>query len=289
MGIEEKEEEKYLGDILSNDGRNIKNIKSRVNKGKGIINRIMTKLEAIPFGKYYFETAVILRDSLLVSSMLSNSEAWYNVTEAELNLLETVDHMLLRKILKTPKSTPKEILYLELGCMPFRDIIRKRRLSFLHHILHEKSDSLLYRFFEKQLEKRTKKDWASTVLKDLETLEINVNFEDIKKMKKSTFDDLLRQSTEHKVFKDLEKLKLSHSKVDHLMHKSLQMRNYLMPNESDANVEEKQLIFKLRCRMTDTKVNFKGLYNTYECDICKIEEESQEHILTCKEIQFRKH
>ena len=37
--------------------------------------------------------------------------------------------------------------------------------------------------------------------------------------------------------------------------------------------------------MTDTKVNFKGLYNTYECDICEIEEESQEHILTCKEIQ----
>ena len=29
-------EEKYLGDVVSNDGRNMKNIKNRVNNGKGI-------------------------------------------------------------------------------------------------------------------------------------------------------------------------------------------------------------------------------------------------------------
>ena len=31
--IEEKPDEKYLGDIISNDGRNLKNIKYRVAKG----------------------------------------------------------------------------------------------------------------------------------------------------------------------------------------------------------------------------------------------------------------
>ena len=67
--MEESQEEKYLGDIISNDGRNMKNIKSRVNKGKGIVSRIMTLLEGIPFGKFYFEVAVILRNSLLVSIM----------------------------------------------------------------------------------------------------------------------------------------------------------------------------------------------------------------------------
>ena len=86
--MEDTEEEKYLGDIISNDGRNIKNIKARVNKGKGVVSRIMTLLEGIPFGKFYFEVAVLLRNSLLVSSMLTNSEAWYNVTKAELDYLE---------------------------------------------------------------------------------------------------------------------------------------------------------------------------------------------------------
>ena len=97
--MEEVEEEKYLGDIISKDGKNIKNFKVRVNKGTGIVNKIMTMLDGIPFGQFYFEVALILRNSLLVSSMLCNSEAWYNITNTELNLLETIDLRLLRKIM----------------------------------------------------------------------------------------------------------------------------------------------------------------------------------------------
>ena len=36
--MEEKMEEKYLGDVISTDGRNIKNVKARVAKGKGIVD-----------------------------------------------------------------------------------------------------------------------------------------------------------------------------------------------------------------------------------------------------------
>ena len=63
--MEEKSDGRYLGDILSNDGRNMKNVKSRVNKG-------------IPFGKYYFEVAMVL-----LSSLLLNSEGWVNYTEKD--------------------------------------------------------------------------------------------------------------------------------------------------------------------------------------------------------------
>ena len=47
-------EDKYLGDVIATDGRNIKNIKSRISKGKGIVTKILTMLEGIPFGKHYF-------------------------------------------------------------------------------------------------------------------------------------------------------------------------------------------------------------------------------------------
>ena len=123
--MEDTEEEKYLGDIISNDGRNLKDIKARVNKGKGIVKRILDILESIPFGKLYFQVAILLRNSLLVSSVLCNSETWFNLTKAELELLESVDLMFLRKLLGKTKSTPKEMLYLELGIIPFREIIRQ--------------------------------------------------------------------------------------------------------------------------------------------------------------------
>ena len=92
----------------------------------------MTMIEGIPFGKFNFEVAVILRNSLLVSSMLCNSEVWYNITNAEMDLLETVDLMLLRRILNAPTATPKEMLYRELGCTPFINLIQQRRIPLLH-------------------------------------------------------------------------------------------------------------------------------------------------------------
>ena len=149
--MEEKSDEKYLGDVISTDGKNIKNVKARVAIGKGIANRIISIIDGIPFGDFYFEVAMILRNSLLVSSMLSNSEAWYNVSKAELDLLETVDVNFLRNVLGAPKSTPVEMLYLELGCIPFRELIRKRRISFLHYILNQDQDSMLYKFLMTQL------------------------------------------------------------------------------------------------------------------------------------------
>ena len=185
--MEIKEEEKYLGDVISKDGRNIKNIKVRINKGKGIVAQIMTLLEGIPFGQFYFEVGIILRNSLLVSSMLFNSEAWYNITNSEMELLESVDLMLLRSILKVPKSTPKEMLYLELGCVPFRELIRKRRLLFLFYIVNQNPGSLIYKFYEAQMNKRTPKDWISSVLKDK-----------IKEIKKGTYIKMIKQRIEEK-------------------------------------------------------------------------------------------
>ena len=48
--------------------------------------------------------------------------------------------------------------------------------------------------------------------------------------------------------------------------------------------EEIQLIFKLRNRVTETKIHFEGKYYFYECDACGKEDESQKHILECTEL-----
>ena len=71
--IEDTSNEKYLGDIISKDGRNTLNIKARIGKGRGIIKKILNILNSIPFGKLFYQIAISLRDSLLVSSVLCNS------------------------------------------------------------------------------------------------------------------------------------------------------------------------------------------------------------------------
>ena len=223
--IDETDSEKYLGDIISNDGKNMKNIKARVNKGTGIVNKILTLLEGIPFGEYFFEIAIMLRNSLLVSSLLCNSEAWYNITNAEYDYLETIDNTFLRKILKAPMATPKEMLHLELGSLPFRYTIQRRRLSFLHYLLNEDSKSLVHRFLMTQMGNRNPKDWTNTVMKDLEELNIDMNFDVIKMMKKPTWDNMIEKAIHVRALKDLNKVKAKHSKVLHLKHDYLKIKN----------------------------------------------------------------
>jgi hypothetical protein len=201
-------------------------------------------------------------------------------------LLETVDLMLLRGILKASKSTPKEMLFLELGLVPFREIIRKKRLNFLFYILHESKDSMIYKFFESQRKKKTAKDWVTTILNDIKELELNMKIEDISNMKKGVFSNTVKRKIEYKTLKEFEKVKANHSKTKNLKHPELKMQDYLMPNINGLKLrqEECQLIFKLRSKVTKVKVNMKNNFESYECEACEHEEESQDHVLECKEI-----
>ena len=57
------------------------------------------------------------------------------------------------------------------------------------------------------------------------------------------------------------------------------MQDYLKPGNMKSMKDECQLIFKLRSRITALKMNQQNSYESYECEPCKIEEESQEHVL----------
>ena len=126
--------EKYLGDILAVDGTNTKNVESRKAKGIGAVSQILSMLEDISFGPLYFQVAMVLRSSLLINSNLTNSEAWYGLTSSDIETLEWNDLYLLRKIFEVPFSCPKEMLYLENGCLPISYIIVSRRLMYLHYM-----------------------------------------------------------------------------------------------------------------------------------------------------------
>ena len=89
---------------------------------------VMEKVkEDIYLGKHYFEIAAILRESLFVNGILWNIETWYDLKEREIEELEKIDKLLLKRILNVPISTPTALLYLELGVIPLRYIIKARR------------------------------------------------------------------------------------------------------------------------------------------------------------------
>ena len=268
----------YLGDLLQNNGKNDLNIVERTKRGYGAVQQIMQLLEDLCLGKYYFEAACLLRNSLLLSSLLSNSESWYDLTTNEIQKLESVDEQLLRKIFSAPFSTPKELLYLESGCIPIRFILKSRRLNFLWYILNEKDDSLIKEFLRAQCESPVKGDWVITVLEDLQELGINKSFDDISEISKDAFKKMVKEKVKKKALFFLKDLQQTHSKSKNLDYKDLELQNYL---ESDLSIKEKSFIFLARSRMLDLKCNFKVGRSDLLCSKCGIEEETQQHLLSC--------
>ena len=43
-------------------------------------------------------------------------------------------------------------------------------------------------------------------------------------------------------------------------------------------------MFSFRTRMVDVKCNYKNKYTDHSCPLCKIEEDTQEHLLACSVI-----
>ena len=73
---------------------------------------------------------------------------------------------------------------------------------------------MLYRFLMTQMRNRKPKDWISMVLEDLNDLNMSVNLEDIKQMKKSKLKETLNIVIKESALKELTKKKEKHSKVN---------------------------------------------------------------------------
>ena len=79
--MKKTDHETYLGDVICSSGRNEKNIASKANKGVGAISQIFAMLSQVTLGHFYFETALVMRDSMLISKLVASSEVWYNITK----------------------------------------------------------------------------------------------------------------------------------------------------------------------------------------------------------------
>ena len=73
------------------------------------------------------EAGLRLRQAMLINGILYNSEAWHNVNDKDVNILEKVDEALLRGLLQAHPKIPLEALYLETKCIPIRYILASRR------------------------------------------------------------------------------------------------------------------------------------------------------------------
>ena len=101
-------------------------------------------------------------------------------------------------------------------------------------------------------------------------------------MSKVKYKKIIKSSIQEYALKYLNDIKISKTKGSELTFKKLELAKYLTPSVQDISVEMCKFIIKVQMRMLEVKCNFPSKYEDLLCNMCKITECSQEHLLECK-------
>ena len=279
--METSTQQKYLGDIINTKGSIRNTIEERKSKGFGIANEIIAILEEIPLGRFKMEIGLKLRQAMLLNGILYNSEAWHNISETEIRILETVDEYLLRALVKAHSKTALEFLYLESGAIPIRFIIASRRLIYHHNILNREEKELVKRIYKEQKNNPSKGDFVELIKEDFKNAKIMQNDVEIQCMQTSTYKEYIKKHIRNAAFEYLTTKQASHSKVNTIKYTKLETQKYMV-SPIFLNEEVNQL-HALRSRTTNCKMNFKNKYRNddFLCGLCNTENQDQPHLLRC--------
>ena len=249
------------------------NISARAAKGQGKVTEIINILEKVTLGSHFFQVAKLLRESIFLNGILTNSEVWYGVSQQQVEQLEFVDKLLLRKFLDTPQTTPLEGTQLEFGVISIGTIIKARRVNYLHYLLQTSGNEMLHKVFVAQLQQPVRLDWTTQVQKDLKDFKIDLTLEEIKSKSTDVFKTLVRKKSTEYEFSKLMMAKQPHTKMNQLNYPKLEMPQYL----KDGNILAVggRTLFRYRTHMANYRQNFGNNNGPVNCQLCGLHLDNQ--------------
>ena len=270
---------KYLGEIITNTMNNEENIKDRTNRAYGSANKIKDSINERPFGKHIFKAALLMRNSMLMGSLMNNVETLVNVTKKDEKQLEKPDLVLQENLLPTKGKVSKAFRYLELGIIPVRYIIMQKRLLFLKYLLGQNTETMLKQVYIELKKESRKGDFVDQVKRDLNEAEIKMEDSEINNMTENHWKNLVKKKIKELALKNLIHENNTKEKTGNIKFDKLEIRDYLKENR---NTKLSQTIFEIRSGTLDIKCWQKWKYEDNLCISCEEKEENMEHLLKCK-------
>ena len=153
--MNQKKQEKYLGDILDERGLAAsveETVRARLGKVRGAILELTALSQD-------FRMAVVggtmgaldIWEICIVASLLSNCGTWTEITEQTEKLCEDQQNMFIRSIMRMPGSTPIPALRALTGLMGMRWRIWREKLILILAIQEAEEDTLARRLLEEQV------------------------------------------------------------------------------------------------------------------------------------------
>jgi hypothetical protein len=278
--LDQTETYKYLGVTINNKGNMEDHIKKLKGKTEAAIQTIFSLAGNDEFHNIEMATIWRLFNTCITPIITYGAEAW-TPTKAEEKALQRIRDNLLKRILKTPITTPSEILTAETGIWDIETQIMKKQILYYRTIITTKNkDTTIYK-----VATDANNPWKKRVENTIRIT--GINEEDLITKNpiqaKKYITQRLMEYQINKIYSAAE----NKSKVqDYIWNKT---RETIMKKPTYMNNQTRKEcsnLFAVRSRMLKVKGNYKSKHTNLICRWCKLKEESQIHILTeCKEFQ----
>ena len=187
----------------------------------------------------------------------------------------------MKRILKTPITTPSEILTAETGIWDIETQIMKKQILYYRTIMTQKNkDTTIYK-----VATDAKNPWKKRVENTLRLTDINevdLLTKNLTRAKKYVTQKL-KEYQANKIYSAADKKSKVQDYVWNKTRETIIKKPIYMNNLSRMECSN---LFAVRSRMLKVKGNYKNKHANLQCRWCKNKEESQIHILTeCKEFQ----
>ena len=255
---------KYLGFHQNNKNKLTQHIKATKSKCEGAYQKILNVAGDKLFKGIQLKVIWELIEVEITAIALNTSEIWEPDKQENKQHNAILDN-IIKRVLKVPRTTPREVLYMELGILDLESMRIKNRINMEHRVNKKGSETT-----KTAMNAPIKKGWkehTDTLNSKIGTTSNSKNH--IKEKIHEYHKTKINQSGTTK------------SKVQYLMtgtrgnwkvNQRPQYLNMLTRNQASA-------LFKARTRMFPVKNNFRGAHSDDTCRFCNNAIETQEHIL----------
>ena len=184
VNISECQSYKYLGDYITNDGKNSVNLESRKNRLRATTIKINSIAETEVLQLIESYVLIEFHEKISISSLLTNCESW-NLKKGEMDSLEKMEIQALKHLFDLPTHTPTPAVIFSLGTLYTRQRVHKRQLLYLHKILKKYDGQWTKRALEILEEKNL--GWYKNIKKTLEEYGLPTDFGTIKTIPRRTW------------------------------------------------------------------------------------------------------
>ena len=139
MTIKETAKYKYLGDVITTDGKNTENLQSRKTKIQATTITINTIASSEILNKIETSVLLELHEKISIAGLLNNAESW-NLSKGEEDELEKIEIQAIKSLFDLPLHTPTAAIIYTLGILYTTQRVDQKQLMFLQKILQRKND-----------------------------------------------------------------------------------------------------------------------------------------------------